>query len=284
MIYTPSSLDEALVLLAEKKRRPLAGATDYMVARSRGKAGTEDLVSLDLLEELKKIEVLKEGVSIGSMVTFSRLEHEEAAPSCLREAASLVGGPQIRNRGTIGGNIAGASPAADSVPALAVMDASLFLKSKAGAREVPLESFIPGPGRTALESGELLTGILLPPRPGLSAFFKLGKRNALSISVINMAVRLFLETSGPARGRIADIAIAAGSAAPRVVRARDAEKFLRGSFPDAAVLGQAACIMAGELSPISDIRAGAQYRLEAAKSVFINLTASLAAAPPARGA
>jgi CO/xanthine dehydrogenase FAD-binding subunit len=275
MIYTPSSLDEALDLLACGRRRPLAGATDYMAARKRGSVPPEDLVSLDSLDELKKISSFGGGLCIGSMVTFSRLEKEKRIPACLREAASLVGGPQIRNRGTLGGNIMTASPAADGVPPLAVLGAVVVLESKRGKREVPLESFMTGPGRTGIRPGELLTAVLVPPLPGISSFRKLGRRNALSISIVNIALRLFAE-----EGRIADIAVAVGSAGPVVTLARRTAAFLRGNvFEGPALpktLGKAAEILGEELSPISDIRASAWYRREAAVSIFADMALSIA--------
>jgi CO/xanthine dehydrogenase FAD-binding subunit len=263
MIYTPASLDEALALLSTGNRVPLAGATDYMVIRKKGKTDERDMVSLDRLEELKVIRLRPEGLHIGSMVTFSRLEREALAPDCLRQAAALVGGPQIRNRGTLGGNILTASPAADSVPALAVLDARLILLGQNGRREAPLESFIPAPG-------ELLVDILLPPRPGRTIFYKLGKRNALSISMVNMALRVDME-----QDRFGSIAIALGSVAPHVVRARKAEEFLRGKARVPDILKTAAAIMAEEISPISDIRASTGYRRAAALSVFISLVTVL---------
>ena len=140
----------------------------------------------------------------------------------LAEAASLVGGPQIRNRGTIGGNILSASPAADTVPVLMALDAVLVLVSETGQRMVSINGFMKEPGRTAIHQGEILTEIVIPFKTGAARFRKVGKRNALAISIINVAVYMEKEA-----GRITASTIAIGSAGPTALRAFHTEELLR---------------------------------------------------------
>ena len=174
-------------------------------------------------------------------------------------AASQVGAPQIRNRGTVGGNIISASPAADSVPALMALDAKVVLKSVAGERVVALAEFMKGPGRTDLQPGELMTEVIIPDCAGTSAFQKVGKRNALAIAICNQAV--YMETDS---GRIAEIRIAMGSVAPTAVRAYHTEALLKGT--DKTALENADFkyslkdALIKDICPIDDVRATKEYR------------------------
>ena len=167
----------------------------------------------------------------------------------LAEAASLVGGPQIRNRGTIGGNILSASPAADTVPVLMALDAVLVLVSETGQRMVSINGFMKGPGQTAIHQGEILAEIVIPFKTGAARFRKVGKRNALAISIINVAVYMEKEA-----GRITALTIAIGSAGPTALRA---------------------IALSEDISPIDDIRATGSYRKTVADNVVLQLVREL---------
>ena len=225
MFYQPLTVEEALAYLAKENTMACAGGTNLYVDRRHGKFLDKDYVSLDKVQELKQVTEQADGWHIGSMVNFACAE-KLAIPGgeCFVSAASQVGAPQIRNRGTVGGNIVSASPAADSVPALMALDAKVVLKSASGARVVALTDFMKGPGRTDLQPGELMTEIIIPKRTGKSSFSKVGKRNALAIAICNQAV--YVETEN---GKITEIRIALGSVAPTAVRAYHAEETLKGT-------------------------------------------------------
>ena len=156
----PNTVTEACQMLSSGNRVACAGATNLYVDREKGKYLDRDIVSLHRLKELSGIREEKDGWHIGSLTTFDLIEDAfrgQGAMDALAEAASLVGGPQIRNRGTIGGNILSASPAADTVPVLMALDAVLVLVSENGQRMVSINGFMKGPGRTAIHQGEILT-------------------------------------------------------------------------------------------------------------------------------
>ena len=176
----PETLEEALEALAGERAMACAGATNLYVDRRHGKYLDFDYVSLERLKELRGIRREADGWHIGSMTSFSELERCEIPfAGALIAAASQVGGPQIRNRGTVGGNIISASPAADSVPPLLALDAVLRLVKAGGvSREVALKDFLKGPGRTDLRHGELLAEVILPHKSGRSVFPQTRPENA----------------------------------------------------------------------------------------------------------
>ena len=192
-------------------------------------------------------------------------------------AASLVGGPQIRNRGTIGGNILSASPAADLVPVLMALDAEAFFQGTEGNRSLPIRELMLGPGKTAVFPDEILLSIRVPKKRGRSLFRKVGRRNALAISVINAAV--YLETES---GMFTSAAIALGSAAPTAVRAVHAEKVLAGrTVPTDEAAWQELQnrireALQHDISPIDDIRASASYRRKVAGNMVCDMIRALA--------
>ena len=247
-----------------------AGGTNLYVDRKHGKFLDKDYVSLDKLQELKQVEKQADGWHIGSMVNFACAEKLEIpGAECFISAAAQVGAPQIRNRGTVGGNIISASPAADSVPALMALDAKVVLKSAAGERVVALDQFMKGPGRTDLKQGELMTEVIIPHVAGNSVFSKVGKRNALAIAICNQAV--YMETDG---NKITEIRIAMGSVAPTAVRAYQAEALLKGA--DQAALDNAAFKAAlkealmKDICPIDDVRATKEYRQSVAFRMLVH--------------
>jgi len=270
-VYVPESVREACEWLEKDDCRAVAGATNLYVDRKKGKWTGCDLVSLHRLDSLREIREVNGECRIGSLVTFAQLERWQPKAACfqaLQEAAAQVGAPQIRNRGTIGGNILSASPAADGVPPLAVLNARLHLVSVRGEREIPLLDFMKAPGQTDLQPGELLTEIRIPHKSGRAVFYKVGKRNALAVSVLNQAVYLNRQD-----GRIADLAIVYGSMGPVALRVLRTEALLRESRP-AARLPEDLKIavrntLAQELSPIDDIRASREYRMNLAYTVLL---------------
>lgn len=226
--YAPATLEEALDILTTQsgKLKILAGGTDLMLDMRHKKYNLAGIVDVSNLAELKKITVENGLVRIGSMVTFSQLANSSLLKervSFLAEAASLVGSPQIRNQGTIGGNIANASPAADSVVPLVALGAVLTVASKKEIKEVPLTQLLTGVGENNLTARELITEIKfrLPDAGTKSIFVKFGRRNALSIARISIALLVEHDTVV-----ITDARVALGAVAPNPCRATELEKLL----------------------------------------------------------
>jgi carbon-monoxide dehydrogenase medium subunit len=242
---------------------PLAGGTDLVVQMQRGRATPSDVVSLARIGGLDTIREGDDGaVRLGAGLTHRRLEQSPAFRGpriALAEAARVVGGHQIRNVGTLGGNVANASPAADTVPALLVMDARVILEGETGSRTLPLDAFLIGPGRTVRRPDEILTAIDLPglpPRTG-TAFLKGGRRRAMEISVVCVAARVALEADGIT---VHAAQLAAGAVGPTALRldAAVAPLLGRAAAPDLLRrVGQAAAAL---VTPIDDVRASADYR------------------------
>ncbi len=273
----PETLDEALALLARAPRTLLAGGTDLYPATP---AQTLRGAVLDLagLAGLGGIERGPAGLRIGACTTWSELRDAALPPACdaLRAAASEVGGRQIQNAGTIGGNLCNASPAADGVPPLLALDAEVELASAGGRRRLPLAGFLTGPRRTERRPGEILTAVLIPAAAlaGRSAFLKLGARRRLVISIAMVAVRLV--TDG---GRVAGSALAVGACGPVATRLPALEARLLGAAADASLPD---CIddatVAAALAPIDDVRADAGYRALAAAELLRRALRGLVAA------
>lgn len=270
-VYTPRTVEEVLSLLKDENNCLVAGGTNFMVDRKKGKWQGKNIISLDYLNSLRYIKEEENGILIGSLTTFQDIENIKIMSNwfhSMKQAAANVGGPQIRNAGTIGGNIISASPAADLVPVLMTLDAKLKLVSAVGERIVPITEFMKSPGRTNISHDELLVEILLPKHSGTSVFYKVGKRNALAISIVNLAIVLHNDVS-----IIKNIAIALGSVGPVALRAYKTEQFLQGLSVHEnmdEVLQQATNILITEISPITDIRATEQYRRTVAGRLFIH--------------
>ena len=263
MYARPTTIDEATRAMAAEGALAVSGGTDVYPAHV-GKPLSRPLVDLSRVEGLRGISVTDMGFRFGAATTWTDIVRADlpAAFDGLKAAAREVGSIQIQNRGTIAGNLCNASPAADGVPPLLSLDASVELASPQGRRVLPLGSFITGYRRTALLPGEIVTAVLAPrPSPSArSAFVKLGARRYLVISILTAAA--VVETD--AQGRIARAAVAVGAASPVAQRLPALEADLRGvSGRPSAIL--AARHLAG-LSPIDDVRATAAYRLEAAVS------------------
>ena len=277
--FSPNNEMDALELLNDLKGAlPIAGGTNLMVDIHKEKITPRALVDVSRIREWKQIKLVEGVLEIGSLVTHAELE---ASPllvgSCkaLAMAASLVGSPQIRNRGTLGGNLQSASPAADCVPPLLVFDGILTLVSVSGKREVLVEDFFLGFGKTVLRPNELISKVTLKVHPDQkSTFLKAGLRRALAISLVNLAV--CIEWGKDNRFKKARVAL--GSVAPRPIRAKGVETFLEGRSLDFETIKDFSKIMDQEISPITDIRASATYRRDLAKALLeealFNLTKS----------
>ncbi len=258
----PKTLNDALKSLGEQPDgvKIIAGGTDMIPRMRSGMVEPSLLVDLRLLD-LGGIEIIGDGIRIGASATHTDvLESELLAEHCsaLVEAASDIAGPPIRNRGTVGGNLVNASPAADLAPPLLIYDAVAVIAKANAEREVPLAEFFSGPGKTVLAADEILTEIRLPViRPNTaSKFIKLGKRKAMAIAVISAAGRLTLDETG----KITQARIALGSVAPIPLRAVKAEAVLEGQMPSEKLFAEAGKVASSEASPISDIRASGEYR------------------------
>ncbi|MCH7820931.1 MAG: xanthine dehydrogenase family protein subunit M [Proteobacteria bacterium] len=260
----PTSLADALQLKQEHgaDARVIAGGTD-LILRMRDKVLSPALL-IDLRRiSLDSMSMTANTMHIGAYVTLEQLLTSAdmaslfpAMPAACREFA----GPPIRNRGTLGGNIVNASPAADLVPPLIAYDANIALSSITGERVLPLVEFFVGPGQSVMEPDEILTEIRLPLMPAHSAaaFIKLGQRRSMAISQVNVAARLSIDESGA----ISVARIVLGSVAPTPYRVAAAEQILVGEEPSEQVFLAAASKAQEEITPISDVRASDSYRLQ----------------------
>lgn len=270
----PQTLDQALRALASGPHHILAGGTDFYPARV-GRPVEGRLLDITAIADLRVVREEAGHWRIGAAATWSDLLAAPLPPAfeALRLAAREVGGMQIQNAGTVCGNVCNASPAADGIPALLALDAAVEIRGPEGVRCVPVESFVQGPRRVDLGSGELVTALLLPAPGGgaRSHFVKLGARRYLVISIVMAAGTLTLDGDG----RIAMARLAIGACSPVARRLRGLEDELRGR---PAVPGIGATVTATHLAclaPIDDVRASAAYRLEAARSLTARLLETL---------
>ncbi|HEY8203666.1 MAG TPA: xanthine dehydrogenase family protein subunit M [Pyrinomonadaceae bacterium] len=263
-LVSPANLSEALDVLSQDNGRwkPFAGGTDLMVLLEAGKLPHKNYVNIWNLKELRGIEVTGNQVTLGALTTYTEVqEHpilQEEFPM-LCKAARETGGIAIQNRGTLGGNIVNASPAADSPPALLAYDAELELVSKTGARRIPYAKFHRGYKQMDIRPDELLRAIRLPRAPSAFPHYyrKVGTRKAQAISKICFAAVASLEAD-----RINHIRIALGSVAPIPLRCFQTEAALHNQPIDDQTIANTTRILAGEVSPIDDLRSTKDYRLQ----------------------
>jgi CO/xanthine dehydrogenase FAD-binding subunit len=261
-LVAPGSLQGVVTLLAGEPGTwlPIAGGTDVMVQYAAGTLGARRLVSIWNLPELRGIEVAAEELRIGAGCTYSEIRGHEVVErefSLLAAVAGWTGSIANQNRGTLGGNIVNASPAADSLPALLVYEAELILVSARGERRVPYVGFHTGYKKMGLAPDELIRTVCLPRRyAGYVAYSrKVGARNAQAISKVCVAAL------GKVRGGVVeDVRIAAGSVAPVPLRLVETERMVRGRRVDSQLLALGRKTAAGEIRPIDDIRSNAGYR------------------------
>lgn len=257
-IYQPYGLGECLDLLSELPQAEtviLAGGTDLMPRYEQGKSLPGNLINIKHLSELQGITETENGIEIGGLTTIETLRHSGLIHRdypALWQSTEQFAGVQIRNRATLAGNIANASPAGDTLPPLYLYHAKLKLISRHATRTIRLEDFITGPGETTQERGELIHSIILPRITGSSCFYKLGLRGAMAISVVNYALRY-----SQSAGELTDLEITAGAVAPTVVFL-DALTTAVLSGETHSTVWQA--LIAQDIAPIDDIRASADYR------------------------
>jgi CO/xanthine dehydrogenase FAD-binding subunit len=254
---------------------PIAGGTDVIVLYASGKLMARRLVSIWNLPELRTIEVRPEEVRIGAACTYSDLRKHETIVRefpLLASAASWTGGIANQNRGTIGGNIANASPAADSLPALLVYEASLILFSIRGERQVPYSEFHSGYKKHALAPDELIRAICVPRKYAdyISYSRKVGARNAQAISKVCIAA-----LGKVTNGAIEDVRIGLGSVAPVPLRLRETERLLVGKRAEPALAEVARQTVAPQIRPIDDIRSTLQYRAAVAANLVAEFVEKL---------
>jgi CO/xanthine dehydrogenase FAD-binding subunit len=261
-VTSPRTLPDAYAALAEAPTRPIAGGTDLMVALT-GELGEPPARVLDLwhLDDLRGIALEGDAIILGALTTYTEIRRSavclEHLPA-LVEAAATIGAAQIQNRGTLGGNIANASPAGDTLPVLLALDATFVLGSVRGERSVAADAFWPSYRRTALAPDELLLRIRIPLAAGRETRFrKVGTRRAQSISKVVMA--LSWRDAGPS-APWTDVRLALGSVAATPIRATATEAILEGRAPTPETADSAAETLAGELEPIDDVRSTAEYR------------------------
>lgn len=261
-VIRPTTLAEALAArAAHTEALPIAGGTDVMVALNFDKARPEAILDLTAVPELDAIERVDGSVRIGAGVPYARVIDELGGVlPALAQASRTVGSPQIRNRGTIGGNLGTASPAGDAHPPLLAADAQVEVASSRATRTIAARDFFLGPGRSALEPDELVVAVTVPVAGKREQFAKIGTRNAMVIAVCSFSVRIDRERRRVGTG--------IGSAGPTPLRAAEAEAFLKGLLDANEPVDDAARKRFGELvaaaaRPIDDHRGSAAYRRHA---------------------
>ena len=262
----PRTLDEALTLLGETRWRILAGGTDFYPALGN-RPLSENVLDINGLAELRGISEAASHVTIGARTTWTELIRHPLPPAfdALKGAAKEVGSTQIQNVASVAGNLCNASPAADGVPALLVLDAEVELKSLDGARALPLCQFVLGNRRTVIQPDEIVTAVRIPNTSiaGSSSFHKLGARRYLVISIAMAAARVTLGDDG----RVETAAVAVGSCSAVAQRLPKLEAALAGLRPGLKIAEAVASAGFEELSPIDDVRGSAQYRRAAAREI-----------------
>jgi CO/xanthine dehydrogenase FAD-binding subunit len=261
-VLLPRTLDEAL---DERARHPealcLAGGTDVMVEINFGRLRPDAIIDLTRIPELLELRREDGHLFLGAGVTYARIVRELADFVPLVQASRSVGSPQIRNRGTVGGNLGTASPAGDALPVLAAYDAEVVLQSRRGTRSMPWNAFLTGPKKTAIAPDEVILGARWKVSRGPGSFSKIGTRNAMVIAVAGLC----LQVDQDAR----QVRVALGSVGPTILRATDAERFIADRLPwdDPSqpvadeVVQEFAELVGRAAKPIDDIRGTAAYRV-----------------------
>jgi CO/xanthine dehydrogenase FAD-binding subunit len=277
-LISPASLNEALQLLGSEidKWQPFAGGTDLMVLLEAGKLPHKNYLNIWNLSELRGIEVNDSQVTLGALTTYTEIQEQETLRAefpMLCQAASETGGLAIQNRGTIGGNIVNASPAADSPPALLVYDAELEFISAKGLRTIPYHSFHTGYKQMDIRPDELLRAVRLPrvAKGSTHYYRKVGTRKAQAISKICFAGRARMDAD-----LIADVRIALGSVAPIPIRCMRTESALRNKAINSDTIAAAKAALTTEISPIDDLRSTRDYRLRVSLNLVEDFVKGLA--------
>jgi CO/xanthine dehydrogenase FAD-binding subunit len=268
--FRPQSLVEALEFLEAEGARTslLAGGTDLMIGARSGELKSRFVMDVSRLDHLRHIEKVDGLLTIGAGATFSEISNStevlKSAP-VLARAAKSVGGPQIRNVGTIGGNVANASPAADSVPALVVLRARVHIQSLSSERTPLVDELIVAPYRTSLRQDELIVRFLIEPIPAdyRWSFQRIARRKSLAIARANVAAL----AKSDARGAVEDLRLCVGSILPQPARMTAAENVLKGKIPDADLVRQAAKEVSAEMIRRSGVRPTTEYKKPAVEGL-----------------
>lgn len=270
-LEVPGTLAEAFAILETGPHRPIAGGTDVMV-QITGEIGPapDRMIDLWRLEELRGIGIDGDALTLGALTTYTEIRRSavcrEHVPA-LVEAAATIGAAQIQNRGTLGGNVANASPAGDTLPVLLASDAEIVVGGARGERTVPVTDFWVAYRQTALAPDELVLRVRIPLSAGREVRFrKIGTRRAQAISKVVMALAW-----REGRRGWSDVRLALGSVADRPIRAPKTERALEGKPPTAETADRAAATLAAEIEPIDDVRSTADYRRAVAARVLHRL-------------
>ncbi len=259
--FEPTTLAEASRLFAQEHAQLLAGGTDLVIGMKAYTEMPQSVISLQKIPDLDGITTdIDNGITIGAMTKVREVELSEDIQkhhTALAEGASEIGSIQIRNLATIGGNIAHASPAADTVAGLLVADAQVSIASAEGERTVPINELFTGPGQTVLKPGEIITQFHLPSPASGSHYIKHKIREVMDLAFIGVASAVNLQN-----GVIKDTRIGLAAVAPTPIRATEAENLLKGKISTPELLQQAGEAAAAAASPISDLRCSAEHRKE----------------------
>jgi len=262
--FSPSSLEEALELVKahQGKVKFLAGGTDLLVKMKRRAVFSEAIIDLNNIAELSFIELVDNNLRIGGLTRLADIEAssvvKEKAP-VLAEAVHVLAAPQIRNRATVAGNICNASPAADTAPALLVLDASVKLRGADAERIVAVSQFFVGPEQTVIKPDEILTEIIIPVQEGASTFIKFGGRKAFTLSIASVAAFARVK-----EGKFEEVRVALGAVAPTPIRVSNVEYALMANEANEENIKKAAQLVKEQCCPITDVRATAEYRTDMA--------------------
>lgn len=272
-VMLPETLDELWPILENEPETAIyAGGTDFLVKRRKGLCDHGPLACLERIGELRGIEEDARQVNIGACATFSEILASAPVRNhfpLLIKALSVLGSPHIRNMGTIGGNIATASPAGDSLAPLYVLGAEIKLVTSESFRLVPVKDLIKGPGKTDIRPKEIISGVVLKKSGAynLHHYEKIGRRKALSIAIVSLAALMKIDENSI----IKEAHFAWGSVAPTVFYSPEAEKAVKDRPFTMQVLKDAADIIRRDVQPIDDIRASAGYRRSAAANILFRL-------------
>ncbi|HAG11027.1 MAG TPA: xanthine dehydrogenase family protein subunit M [Desulfotomaculum sp.] len=260
--FQPDSIEETCQLLSQfgSKAKLIAGGTDVIIKMKKELLAPEILVSIEKIDQLKKIEYVHgKGIVIGSGAThndlvYSELLHEKYLS--ISEAARQMANNQVRNLGTVGGNIVSAVPSADLPPILVALGATVKITGVKGERAMDLEDVFIGPGKTVLSQDEIITEVIIPDQKMTgSNYIKFGLRASGALAVVGVAAAVQIENNAVKEARIV-----LGAVSPTPVRAKKAEEFLKDKKISDELLAEAGVIASGECVPITDIRASAEYR------------------------
>ena len=275
-ILTPKNLNEVLGILSnqDKNLKIIAGGTDVVTGlkqESNRFINTEVLIDINLIAEVKGIEQRNGKISIGSASTFTEIYTNQIVSKelpILKKAVATIGSLQIRNRATIAGNFVNNAPCADTVPALLIYNATIEIESINSKREMSLQEFLQGPYKTQLRKDEIVTriNIPVPPKTFVGDFYKLGRRQAVAISRITLAVIMELE-----KNKINEIRIASGAVTPIGIRFLELEKFAKGKTANDLFIKSLARMIGEEIIKLTGLRWSSEYKLPVVQQMFYQL-------------